>query len=74
MKNNKNKIIHGKENPKYYSKALKELVDYFPELEDEKLIMTKETENNEFNPKIRKVVLGYDLVNFEIEKFKEKKE
>lgn len=69
MKNNKNKIIHGKENPKYYSKALKELVDYFPELEDEKLIMTKETENNEFNPKIRKVVLGYDLVNFEIEKY-----
>ena len=48
MKNNKNKIIHGKENPKYYSKALKELVDYFPELEDEKLIMTKETENNEW--------------------------
>lgn len=69
LKRNTSPITHGSEDPSKYSKALKDLMEYYPELKDEKIAMTKENPNNPFDPMIRKIVYGYDLVNFEIEKY-----
>ena len=63
------KITRGDEDPKKYSKALKDLIEYYPELEDKKLIITKENKDNPFDPMVKKIVDGYDLVNFEIDKY-----
>ena len=69
IRGNVSPITHGSEDPKKYSKALKDLVEYYPELKDEKIAMTKEDPKNPFDPMIKKIVCGYDLVNFEIEKY-----
>lgn len=62
-------IVYGKEDSKHYSKALQELIKHYPELENDKLVMIRDKEKKIFDPKIKKVLLGYDLVNFEIEKY-----
>lgn len=69
MKKNKSVIIYGKESKKNYSKALKNLVNYYPELENDKIIMLSSNDEPVFDSKIKKVLSGYDLVNFEIEKY-----
>lgn len=69
LRRNSSPITYGSEDPKKYSKALQDLVNNYPELKDEKIAMTKEDPNNPFDPMIRKIVYGYDLVNFEIEKY-----
>ncbi len=67
MKNKSN--IYGNERRENYSKALEELVENYKELEQEKIIMATEKDHTYFDNKAKKVVDGYDLVNFEIEKY-----
>lgn len=69
LRGNASPIVRGSEDPNKYSKALKDLLKNYPELKDEKIAMTKEDSKNPFDPMIRKIVYGYDLVNFEIEKY-----
>ena len=64
-----NPVCSGSEKKEHYSKALKRLVENYQELEEEKIIITKEKKENPFDKKVRKIVEGYDLVNFEIEKY-----
>ena len=63
------KVIYGKEDASNYSKALMDLVNYYPELEDDKIIMVREEKNKKYDSRIKKIINGYDLVNFEIEKY-----
>lgn len=62
-------IVYGSEEKEKYPKALKDLVSHYKELEEEKIIITKEKKDNPFDAKVRKIVEGYDLVNFEIDKY-----
>ncbi len=69
MEGESSPIVYGSLDKEKYSKALKDLIVRYPELEDEKIIITKEKKDNPFDSKVKKIVDGYDLVNFEIENF-----
>lgn len=69
VKTKHSNIIRRQESSQKYSKALYELIEYYPELEEKKIIMLRDINKNYFDSKIKKVVDGYDLVNFEIEKY-----
>ena len=73
LKRDTSPIASGSEDPLKYSKSLRELIEVYPELEDEKILMTKEDPNNPLDPLVRKILYGYDLVNFEIEKYGDEK-
>ena len=42
MKQDASPIVYGSESREKYSKALKDLVDHYPDLDKEKIIITKE--------------------------------
>lgn len=69
LRRNMSSISSGSEDPKKYSKALKDLVKNNPELKSEKIAMTKNSSSCSFDPLVEKVLCGYDLVNFEIDKY-----
>ena len=69
LKMDNQEIIYGKEDASNYPKALIDLVNHYKELEDDKIIMVREEKNKSYDPKIKKIINGYDLVNFEIEKY-----
>ena len=69
LRRNQSKIVKSDESYEKYSKALKDLVANYKELEDKKIIITKENKENPFHPMVKKIVDGYDLVNFEIDKY-----
>lgn len=69
LRRNMSAISYGSEDPKKYSKALTDLVKNSPELKNEKIAMTKNSSNCSFDPLVEKVLCGYDLVNFEIDKY-----
>ena len=69
LRRNMSVISYGSEDPKKYSKALTDLVKNSPELKTEKIAMTKNSSNCSFDPLVEKVLCGYDLVNFEIDKY-----
>ena len=68
-KKKRSTIVYGKEDANHYPKALQDLIKHYPELENDKLVMIRDKQRKIFDPKIEKVLLGYDLVNFEIEKY-----
>lgn len=69
IKKESSSIVYGSEEKEHYTKSLQELIKKYPELEEEKIIITKEKKENPFDPKVKKIVDGYDLVNFEIEQY-----
>lgn len=69
LKKKLSKINYDNEDSEKYSKALKELVENKPELKNEKITMIKNNSNKSFDPYVEKVLYGYDLVNFELNKY-----
>ncbi len=69
LQKNTSPITHNNLKYNTNSKALNALMEEYPELQDEKIAMTKENPDNPFDPIIRKMLNGYDLVNFELDKY-----
>ena len=69
LRKKESKINYDNEDTKKYSKALKELVKNKTELKNKKITMIKKSTNKSFDPCVKKVLYGYDLVNFELDKY-----
>ena len=72
MNKKKTNIVYGSESKEKYSSALKDLLTYYEELDEEKIIMAPKKEHKCFDKRVQKVMDGYDLVNFEIDKYASK--